>query len=220
MRPPPCRVSWFVPELSGQPVAHAVHRHGLAIVSRWESKISERRTGNDVSVPAWPGIALIWKARIGHPTRSKEDELKPWLELREIATVADLALPKPGSGGTAARFAALARLGGEGPVACSIGRGPRRCVGHSRRGGPEPDPGATYGVWAARHVPAVSRRTWWRMAGTWRGRSLSAREARESIGHSSRPNAPTDTGSSTSRWLRTSWGSIPGRGPRSVWRIR
>ena len=69
------------------------------------------------------------------------------------------------------------------------------------------------------HVPAVSLRTWSQMRGAWRERSLFARAAGVSTEHSSRLNATMDTGSSTSRWQRTSWGSTPGRGPRSAWLI-
>jgi alkylation response protein AidB-like acyl-CoA dehydrogenase len=76
--------------------------------------------------------------------------LKIWLELRAIAEGRGSALPKPGSGNTPERFTALAEW-----AACDLSLA-RLMEGHVdalailKEAGMNPDPGAVYGVWAAR----------------------------------------------------------------------
>jgi alkylation response protein AidB-like acyl-CoA dehydrogenase len=77
-------------------------------------------------------------------------ELRAWEELREIAAERGTMLPKPGSGGTPARFAALADWATRDLSLARLVEGHVDALAILEEAGLEPDPGATYGVWAAR----------------------------------------------------------------------
>ncbi len=72
------------------------------------------------------------------------------MELREIAGGCGTALPKPGSGGTAARFGALADWGARDLSLARLAEGHVDALAVLAEAGLEPDTAATYGVWAAR----------------------------------------------------------------------
>ena len=72
------------------------------------------------------------------------------MELREIAAGCGAALPKPGSGGTPARFAALADWAARDLSLARLVEGHVDALAILAEAGREPDSGATYGVWAAR----------------------------------------------------------------------
>jgi alkylation response protein AidB-like acyl-CoA dehydrogenase len=76
--------------------------------------------------------------------------LTPWLELKEIAAACGADLPKPGSGGTPARFAALADWGARDLSLARLAEGHVDALAILGEAGLAPHPGATYGVWAAR----------------------------------------------------------------------
>ena len=92
--------------------------------------------------------------------------MKPWLELREIATGCGAVLPKPGSGGTPARFAALADWSARDLSLARLVEGHIDALAVLAEARLEPDPGATYGVWAAR--PRAGGVTAHLAAGAWR----------------------------------------------------
>jgi alkylation response protein AidB-like acyl-CoA dehydrogenase len=72
------------------------------------------------------------------------------VELREIAAERGAMLPKPGSGGTPARFAALADWATRDLSLSRLVEGHVDALAILEEAGREPEPGATYGVWAAR----------------------------------------------------------------------
>jgi alkylation response protein AidB-like acyl-CoA dehydrogenase len=76
--------------------------------------------------------------------------LTAWVELREIAAERGATLPKPGSGGTPARFAALADWATRDLSLARLVEGHVDALAILEEAGQEPDSGATYGVWAAR----------------------------------------------------------------------
>jgi len=76
--------------------------------------------------------------------------LKPWAELEDIAAVHGAMFPKPGSGGTPARFASLARWATRDLSLARLVEGHVDALAILEEAGHEPDMGATYGVWAAR----------------------------------------------------------------------
>ena len=71
-------------------------------------------------------------------------------ELRTLAAVGDLDLPLPGGGHTAARWAALARLGRRDLALARLAEGHTDAVAILAEAGRKPVPDALYGVWAAR----------------------------------------------------------------------
>ena len=88
-----------------------------------------------------------------HSTRATDSrgrELRALAELREIAAQRGAVLPKPGSGGTAARFAALASWATRDLSLARLVEGHMDALAILEEAGREPDPSATYGVWAAR----------------------------------------------------------------------
>ena len=95
--------------------------------------------------------------------------MRPWLELREIASKCGALLPKPGSGGTPARFAALAAWAARDLSLARLAEGHVDALAILAEAGLEPSPGATYGVWAARPgtggTTAVLAADGWRLAG-------------------------------------------------------
>ena len=76
--------------------------------------------------------------------------MKIWLELRSIATGPGSILPKPGSGGTPARFAALADWAAGDLSLARLVEGHVDALAILEEADLEPEAGATYGVWAAR----------------------------------------------------------------------
>ena len=76
--------------------------------------------------------------------------MKVWEELREIAAEGAGVLPMPGSGGTAARFAALANWATRNLSLARLVEGHVDTLAILEEAGHEPDSGAIYGVWAAR----------------------------------------------------------------------
>ena len=92
--------------------------------------------------------------------------MKVWLELRRIATAEGGLLPKPGSGGTATRFAALAEWAARDLSLARLVEGHVDALAILAEAGKEADAGAVYGVWAAR--PATGGTTAARAAaGGW-----------------------------------------------------
>jgi alkylation response protein AidB-like acyl-CoA dehydrogenase len=73
-----------------------------------------------------------------------------WLELRSIAAGPGSILPKPGSGGTPARFAALADWAARDLSLARLIEGHVDALAILDEAGLEPESGAIYGVWAAR----------------------------------------------------------------------
>ncbi len=73
-----------------------------------------------------------------------------WLELRSIAAGAGSALAKPGSGGTIARFGALADWAARDLSLARLLEGHVDALAILEEAGLEPESGAIYGVWAAR----------------------------------------------------------------------
>lgn len=76
--------------------------------------------------------------------------VKLWLELRQIAAGQADVLPKPGSGGTPARFAALADWAAHDLSLARLVEGHVDALAILAEAGKKADPGAVYGVWAAR----------------------------------------------------------------------
>lgn len=76
--------------------------------------------------------------------------MKAWVALREIAAERGATLPRPGSGDTAARFAALANWATRDLSLARLVEGHVDALAILEEAGHEPDPSATYGVWAAR----------------------------------------------------------------------
>lgn len=72
------------------------------------------------------------------------------MELREIATGCGTVLPKPGSGATPARFAALADWAARDLSLARLAEGHVDALAVLEEAGLEPNSRATYGVWAAR----------------------------------------------------------------------
>ena len=120
-------------------------------------------------------------AQSTHATDARGTQLRVWVELRKIAAENGAMLPKPGSGGTPARFAALADWATRDLSLARLVEGHVDALAILEEAGHEPDSGATYGVWAARQpaggTTARSYRGW--MA-PGRERSPSARAAPES----------------------------------------
>ncbi len=71
-------------------------------------------------------------------------------ELRTLAAVGELDLPLPGHGDTAARWAALARLGRRDLALARLAEGHTDAVAILAEAGRKPVPDVLYGVWAAR----------------------------------------------------------------------
>jgi alkylation response protein AidB-like acyl-CoA dehydrogenase len=80
------------------------------------------------------------------------------LELREIAAGCGSALPNPGSGGTAARFAALANWAAKDLSLARLVEGHVDALSILAEAGCEPTSGETYGVWAARSRDGTTAR--------------------------------------------------------------
>ena len=76
--------------------------------------------------------------------------MRVWTELRATALSAGSTLPKPGSGGTAARFAALAEWAARDLSLARLLEGHVDALAILEEAGLEPQSGAVYGVWAAR----------------------------------------------------------------------
>ena len=76
--------------------------------------------------------------------------MTPWIELKEIAAECGTTLPKPGSGGTRVRFAALADWAAQDLSLARLAEGHVDALAILAEAGLVPSPGATYGVWAAR----------------------------------------------------------------------
>jgi alkylation response protein AidB-like acyl-CoA dehydrogenase len=92
------------------------------------------------------------------------------MQLREIAAGCGARLPKPGSGDTAARFAALADWAARDLSLARLAEGHVDALAVLAEAGLEPYPGATYGVWAARPragttTTAVLAADGWHLAG-------------------------------------------------------
>ena len=85
-----------------------------------------------------------------HATDARGSELRVWVELKEIATERGAMLPKPGSGSTPARFAALADWATRDLSLARLIEGHVDALAILEEAGHKPDSGATYGVWAAR----------------------------------------------------------------------
>jgi alkylation response protein AidB-like acyl-CoA dehydrogenase len=105
--------------------------------------------------------------------------LKVLLELRHIAARCGGQLPKPGSGATPARFAALADWASRDLSLARLVEGHFDALAVLAEAGETAEPGAVYGVWAARHSPggttAVLTVDGWRLEGTKAFCSGSAR---------------------------------------------
>ena len=80
----------------------------------------------------------------------KETAVQMWLELRAIAAGTGSTLAKPGSGGTAARLAALADWAARDLSLARLLEGHVDALAILEEAGLEPESGAIYGVWAAR----------------------------------------------------------------------
>ncbi len=94
--------------------------------------------------------------------------LRPWFELREIATGCGSVLPRPGSGGTATRFRALAGWAARDLSLARLVEGHVDALAILAEAGREPIAGETYGVWAARPPSGTAARLaadGWHMAG-------------------------------------------------------
>ncbi len=88
------------------------------------------------------------------------------MELKEIAAEAGATLPKPGSGSTPARFAALADWATRDLSLVRLVEGHVDALAILEEAGHAPESGATYGVWAARR--SVGGTTARRTAAGWR----------------------------------------------------
>ena len=84
--------------------------------------------------------------------------MRPWSELRRIATGCGSALPHPGSGCTAARFAALANWAAKDLSLARLVEGHVDALSILAEAGLEPTAGETYGVWAARMPDGTTAR--------------------------------------------------------------
>jgi alkylation response protein AidB-like acyl-CoA dehydrogenase len=113
----------------------------------------------------------------GSFTRSAVDDGQPsaWRQAAAAFTAAvssgRLDLPLPGSGATWERWAALANLAGEDLSLARLGEGHADAVAIlAELGGPEPEPGHRWGVWAANppgpNVTASRRGDGWELNGT------------------------------------------------------
>ena len=113
--------------------------------------------------------------------------LRPWFELREIATGCGSVLPRPGSGGTATRFRALADWGARDLSLARLAEGHVDALAILAEAERDPVPGATYGVWAARPAGGTTARResdGWHLEGekpfcsgsTWLDRALVTAE--------------------------------------------
>ena len=81
-----------------------------------------------------------------------------WAELREFAAESGAMVPKPGSGNTPARFAALANWATRDLSLARLVEGHVDALAILEEAGCEPDSEATYGVWAARQPAGGTRR--------------------------------------------------------------
>jgi alkylation response protein AidB-like acyl-CoA dehydrogenase len=84
--------------------------------------------------------------------------LRPWSELREVVAGCGSALPNPGSGGTAARFAALADWAAKDLSLARLIEGHVDALSILAEAGREPSAGEVYGVWAARSPDGTTAR--------------------------------------------------------------
>jgi alkylation response protein AidB-like acyl-CoA dehydrogenase len=110
-----------------------------------------------------------------HRGQGGEDGLAAWQRTaRAFATAVEsgrLDLPLPGSGATRARLAAFADLAGEDLSLARLGEGHADAVAIlAELGGPRPEPGSRWGVWAANppgpNVTATRRENSWLLHGT------------------------------------------------------
>ena len=96
--------------------------------------------------------------------------MRVWTELKATALSAGSTLPKPGSGGTAARFAALAEWAARDLSLARLLEGHVDALAILEEAGLEPQSGAVYGVWAARlgagGTEARRSEDGWRLTGT------------------------------------------------------
>ena len=95
--------------------------------------------------------------------------MKPWLELKQIAGGCGAALPKPGSGGTASRFSALADWASRDLSLARLAEGHVDALAILAEAGTDPIAGQTYGVWAARPPASTTARLGqdgWHLEGT------------------------------------------------------
>jgi alkylation response protein AidB-like acyl-CoA dehydrogenase len=107
--------------------------------------------------------------------RDQGDAVPPWqATARAFAAAVDsgrLDLPRPGSGSTGERWAAFADLAGEDLSLARLGEGHADAVAIlAELGGPHPEPGRRWGVWAANppgpNVTAARRGGRWVLSGT------------------------------------------------------
>jgi alkylation response protein AidB-like acyl-CoA dehydrogenase len=93
-----------------------------------------------------------------------------WTELKATALSAGSMLPKPGSGGTADRFAALAEWAARDLSLARLLEGHVDALAILEEAGLEPQSGAFYGVWAARQgdggTKARRSQDGWQLTGT------------------------------------------------------
>ena len=96
--------------------------------------------------------------------------MRVWTELRATALSAGSRLPKPGSGGTVSRFAALAEWAARDLSLARLLEGHVDALAILEEAGLEPQSGAVYGVWAARQAAGgtEARRSGdgWHLTGT------------------------------------------------------
>jgi alkylation response protein AidB-like acyl-CoA dehydrogenase len=109
------------------------------------------------------------------PGRDHGDAAPPWqATARAFAAAVDsgrLDLPRPGSGSTGERWAAFADLAAEDLSLARLGEGHADAVAIlAELGGPRPEPGSRWGVWAANppgpNVTAARRGGRWVLSGT------------------------------------------------------
>src|ERR1700684_1199682 len=89
-------------------------------------------------------------AQSTHTTDARGAELSVWTELRESGAESGAMLPKPGSGRTPARFAALADWATRDLSLARLVEGHVDALAILEEAGGKADSGVVYGVWAAR----------------------------------------------------------------------
>ncbi|MFC5951606.1 acyl-CoA dehydrogenase family protein [Pseudonocardia lutea] len=94
-------------------------------------------------------MSLLLSAGPGRPAPAP-DATRPADRLTALLREGGLELPGPGQGATAVRWARLAAWGRESLPLARLAEGHTDAVAILREAGAEPEPGARYGVWAAR----------------------------------------------------------------------
>jgi alkylation response protein AidB-like acyl-CoA dehydrogenase len=107
---------------------------------------------------AAPGTTRHVKAAATPTLHRERDELSPWLELRQLAAGGGTVVPYPGSGGTPARFRALADWGARDLSLARLAEGHLDALAILAEAGREPMAGEIYGVWAARSPAGTTAR--------------------------------------------------------------